>query len=267
MSFYDAGFDALFRNALNGVNNFPFELTKSMYQIIDPQKHIAGSPKPLLPFTNTMALVRGTGVENINGESYSGVTPVYYTRLDLGILFKGIYLEWETRSAHTSDFAHWLANNMGIPATPEDILEETIPASTNNSFITIKANPDSLWFTGECMVYYTRGKAELGDLIPPDWESGIYPDLPPQDANYVLTYNYDYTGGGAQFRAAANATTEQLRQKVWGIIMGGIPTQWNQSMKTVLVEGEANVVAAGGAKGFKSLFQIPALNIWVHFND
>jgi hypothetical protein len=267
MSFYDAGFDALFRSALNGVNNFPFDLTKSMYQIVDPRLMDRGSITPLLEGTNTQATVRGTGVENINGESYSGSTPVYYTRLDLGILFKGVYLEWESQSTNTRDFAAWLSNNMGIPATPEDILEEVIPAGASNSYITIKADPESLWFTGDCKVFYTRGKADLGDLISPDWASGIHKTLPPQDANYVLTYNHDYTGGGEQYRAAAKTTTDQLRLKIWGMIMGSLPIQWNQSMKVNLLEGEANVVAAGGAKGFKSLFQIPALNIWVHFND
>lgn len=266
MSFYEAGFETLFRNALNGMNTFPFELTEQMYRLENPRP-IAPGREGYRLVTNTVCDVVGTGVANHIGESYVGKAEVLYTRLDLGLLFKGISLEWSTQNKNSQDFANWVANNLNIPMVPEDLKYEEFPVTANNSYVEIHAAPDSKWFIGSCMAYYTLGKPDISTLIPPNWESGIYKKLDPLDANYVLTYNHDYTGNGALLRQTAAKPSDANSGRIWSILMGNGEAGWNRNTRCVLIDGEANVVAAGGRKGFKALFQIPSLNIWAHFND
>lgn len=260
MSFYSKGFKATLASAINAVNSLPFELTEPMFNIINPVAVETGAH-------NTQALIVSTGVQNLDGECYGGNTEVIYTRLDLGTLFKGVELVWLTSSENTRDFAAWASSELGIPMVASDIRNSTIPALANNSYIEIDADPESPWLVGKCMVYYTRGKPDLGDIIEPGWNSGAYTELPKVDSNYTLTYNYDYTGSGSILRLGVTASSVEIRQKLWNVLMGGRPNQWNSSIAGVLYTGEVNVKTAGGRDGFTNLLIVPKLNIWAHFND
>lgn len=267
MSFYEAGFETLFRNALNGMNIFPFELTEQMYGIRNPRPFDHDTVTTQQPNTNTVCTVFGTGIKNAAGMSYTGAKDVYYTRLDLGVLFKGVPIRWDNQNDNTNEFAHWVANNFNIPMRPEDLVYQEMDPENNNSYVEIVAHPDSKWFIGSCMVYYTVGTPNIGQLIPPDWVSGIHQMLDPADANYVLTYNHDYTGFSEPILAAVKAPNAPNRTRAWYILMGNPNVQWRAQMATYVITGEENVVAAGGRHGFNNLFQLPALNIWAHFND
>ena len=260
MSFYSKGFKATLASAINAVNSLPFELTEPMFNIINPVTLEGGTH-------NTQALIVGTGVQNTDGESYGGNADVIYNRLNLGTLFKGIEVVWLTSSENTRDFAAWLSSEMGIPIVATDIRNATIPALANNSYIEIEADPESPWVVGKCMVFYTRGKPDFGELIEPGWDSGAYTELPKVDSNYTLTYNYDYTGSGSLLKQGVSASTPLIRQNLWNALMGGSPSQWESGITGILYTGEVNVKTAGGRPGFTNLLIVPKLNIWAHFND
>lgn len=264
MSFYSKGFKATLTSAINAVNSLPFELTDKMYNVTNPRaiSGVTGAEK-----SNTQATLVATGIQNSFGESYGKYVDVFYNRLDLSLLFKGVDVVWLTSSNNTKDFAAWVSNEFGIPMEASDIKAASIPTSSNNSYIEIEAEEDSPWITGKCHVYFTRGKPDLGDIIEAGWDSGAYTELPKVDSNYTLTYNYDYTGSGSLLRQGVTASTPLLRQNLWNALMGGRANQWASGITGVLYTGEANVKTAGGRAGFSNLLIVPKLNIWAHFND
>lgn len=264
MSFFNKSFKATLTASINAVNSLPFELTDKMYNVVNPTPFDDDS---IAKGCNTRATLIATGVQNVFGESYGKTVDVYYTRLDLSLLFKGVDVEWLTSSTDTTDFAGWVSNVFGIPLSPSDIKQEVISPTANNSYIEITAAEDSPWVVGSCHVYYTRGKPDLGDIIEPGWDSGAYDQLPRVDSNFTLTYNYDYTGSGSLLRQGVAASTPLLRQSLWNALMGGRANQWTSGITGVLYTGEVNVKAAGGRSGFGNLLIVPRLNIWAHFND
>lgn len=262
MSFYSASFKTLLTGAVNGVNTLPFPLTDDAYNIT--------TPTPLAVPTataNTQALLVATGLESTLGESYGGSVAVTYNRLDLGTLFKGIDITWLTTSTDTKDFATFVANELGIPMVANDLVSTVLSKTDNNSYVEIKAAGNSPWFVGSCLVYYTRGIPDIATLIPEDWVSNAYKDLPTVDTNYIQSYNTDYTGSGAILRASVNPTTASARTLAWQTLFGGRPIQWVSGYTGVLYTGSVAVQAAGGKVGFNNLLIVPRLNAWAHFND
>lgn len=270
MSFYGDDFKPLFTHAINGINLLPFPLTDAMYTIGVPGPRLLSrvSTQPTADTTNTKANFIATGVETVHGDSYYGQVPLNYTRLDLGLLFKGVPIIWETSSATTTqDFAKWARENLSLPFNADDLVARPVVKDDHNSYIPIKAATTSPYLIGEFQVWYTRGKPDIGDLIPDDWQSGAFPALPPLDSFYALTYHKDYTGAGNILRIGGGWTSVPDRARIWGVVMGDFPNQYATGIDGEIITGEANIVAAGGRPGFKSLFKMKLLNIWAHFND
>ena len=268
MSFYSQGFKDIFTGAINAVNSLPFPLTNEMFNIVNPRVLTDTTVDDIdVSSANTVATLVATGLKNVLGESYGKQVDVFYSRLDLSLLFKGVDVIWLTAATSTSAFAAWLSSEYDIPMAASDIVEATIPTSANNSYIEIEAASDSAWFTGKMHVYYTKGKPDIGTLIEPGWNTGAYTPLPSVDTNYVQSYNHDYTGSGTLLRQGVAASSAAVRQSLWNALFGSRPIQWTSGITGVLYTGEASVVAAGGRAGFANLLVVPRLNAWAHFND
>lgn len=261
MSFYSQGFKATLTGSINALNSLPIALTEAMFNLSTPVAS-SGSDD-----ANTTATLQATGVMDSQGESYGGAVEISYIRLDLSLLFKGIDLQWITQSTNTAKFANWVAATYDIPLTEADILAEVIPASSNRSYITIKANPDSLWVIGECLVYYSRGAQDIHDLLGDDWDTQAFTPLVTVDANYQQSYSTDYTGSGPLLRKTIAPMDISTQRAVWHVLFGGRDVQFDSQCIGVLYTGTASVVAAGGKPGFENLIIIPRLNAWAHFNS
>lgn len=268
MSFYSQGFKDIFTGAINAVNSLPFPLTEGMFNVINPRAILSAPDGGIdAGSANTVATLVATGLKNEFGESYGRQIDVYYSRLDLSLLFKGVDVVWVTTATSTAAFADWLAGEYDIPMSPSDIEDVEIPVSSDKSYIEIMAAGDSPWFTGSIHVYYTKGAASLSSLSDPSWLTGVSSPQPSVDTNYVQSYSHDYTGTGALLRQGVTANTETLRQNLWSALFGTRENQWVSGITGVLYTGEANVRAAGGRAGFNNLLIVPRLNAWAHFND
>lgn len=264
MAIYSGEFKDILAGALNGVNKLPFPIAANEFNLGTPG--VVTPPSKGFKY-NTKAKVVPTQAVNANGDSYGGSVDVLYQRLDLGLLFKGIDIQWVTGSKTTGAFPAWVRSFLGIPMLDTDVQITDIPSTANNSYIVIKAAATSPWFIGSCKVYYTKGKPNINDLIEDNWNTGIYPALPSLDALYMATYYEDYTGNGALFRQSSNPSA-LVAERIWKACLGSLPNQWRLGAANGTVyTGADKVLAAGGRSGFTGLMVVPAFNIWAHFND
>lgn len=268
MSFYSQGFKDIFTGAINAVNSLPFPLTDGMFNVINPRALMNAPDSDVdAGSANTVATLVATGLKNEFGESYGRQIDVYYSRLDLTLLFKGVDVVWLTTATSTAAFADWLAGEYNIPMSASDLVDVVIPGSSDKSYIEITAASDSPWFTGSLHVYYTKGVASLSNLSDPIWLTGASTPHPSVDTNYVQSYNHDYTGSGILLRQGVTANSDALRQSLWTALFGTRENEWVSGITGILYTGEANVRAAGGRAGFSNLLIVPRLNAWAHFND
>lgn len=264
MAIYNGEFKDVIAGAFNGVNKLPFPMAANEFNLGVPG--VVTPPSKGFNY-NTKAKLTPTQAIKANGDSYGGSADILYQRLDLGLLFKGIDIQWVTSSASTADFPLWVRTFLGVPMEDGDVQIVDIPSTANNSYITIKASVTSPWFIGSCKVFYTKGKPNINDLIEDNWNTGLYPALPSLDATYMATYYEDYTGNGALFRQSTNPSAI-IGERIWKACLGSLPNQWRLGAASGTVySGADKVIAAGGRKGFTGLMVVPALNIWAHFND
>ncbi|QXO10865.1 hypothetical protein pEaSNUABM54_00039 [Erwinia phage pEa_SNUABM_54] len=264
MAIYNGEFKDVIAGAFNGVNKLPFPIAANEFNLGVPG--VVTPPSKGFKY-NTKTKLTPTQAINANGDSYGGSVDILYQRLDLGLLFKGIDIQWQTSANTTGAFPVWVRDFMGIPMEDGDILTENIPLTANNSYIVIKAAPTSPWFIGQCKVYFTRGKPVINDLIPDGWDTGLYATLTQVDAVYAMSYYADYSLDKALFPTATKVVAKADSVMLWRALCGSRINDWPLSgTNCVIYSGTAAVVKAGGRSGFSGLMVIPELNIWAHYN-
>lgn len=264
MAIYNGEFKDVIAGAFNGVNKLPFPIAINEFNL--------GAPGVVTPPSkgfkyNTKAKLTPTQAINANGDSYGGSADILYQRLDLGLLFKGIDIRWQTSANNVSAFPAWVRQYMGVPMLDTDVQPTDIPTSANNSYIVIKAAADSPWFIGQCRVFVTKGKSDISDLIPANWDTGLFPPLATVDTMYAMTYYEDYSADKTVFPESSRIILQNNATQLWRVLAGSRPNEWPYAgTYCYIYTGSAAVVAAGGRSGFSGLMVIPELNIWAHYN-
>lgn len=268
MGFYNRDFKGMLAGAINGVSSLPFPLTSEMFNVSNPRPlTVAAAGGINVEGYNTIATLEATGLLTVTGESYGKQVDVYYNRLDLSVLFKGIDLTWTTSATETQAFGPWLAEVYGIPMEATDIKNVQLGAVSSGGFIEIEAAADSPWFVGSCHVYYTKAPTGAATAVQSLSVSASSAAMPSVDINYTQSYNTDYSGNGDLLRFGEHPSSAADRQRLWAIIFGNRANEWVAGITGILYSGTESVQAAGGRMGFENLLIIPRLNAWVHFNN
>lgn len=139
------------------------------------------------------------------------------------------------RASHSVDLVPLLNLQLGLPCSNEDIVQEAIG---DVATYTVKASPNSLQYTGSCVVGISR---QTSLSVRPDYEWGVNGSL----ANTGLQYGFDL---GATFRQidVDGVTYVGSAVGVYGVLPLSLPAAGNYTLDFEVI---AEPYAAGGTLG------------------